>query len=222
MSEEPEREASGFPAALTISEPRWPGLPSDPQPGDLSRFVAQGFGLGAPPIVTPYGAPEGSYYGFDPSAADPIHAAPRTDGNGGTLYFDGKVREDVFRAATCALGILPIASYAVFSASSRNPVEERFLDQLRFVSVAALHALYRVADDVVMPEQAVDATTAGWAFIEAQRAKWNDGHAYSQKLSGTAGADGDWAKETLGFGLHVENSYWRVFRIWSRPWLMTK
>jgi hypothetical protein len=31
-----------------------------------------------------------------------------------------------------------------------------------------------------------------------------------------------WAKETLGFGLMVENAYQGVYRVWSRPWLMAK
>ena len=36
------------------------------------------------------------------------------------------------------------------------------------------------------------------------------------------GGDGDWAKESLCFGLMVENGYQGVYRIWSRAWLVTK
>jgi hypothetical protein len=49
-------------------------------------------------------------------------------------------------------------------------------------------------------------------------ARW----AFTDKLSGTLGGDGDWAKESLAFGFLVENSYWAVYRVWSRPRLVTK
>ena len=57
-------------------------------------------------------------------------------------------------------------------------------------------------------------------FIELQRERWGTG--FSSALRGTLGGDGDWAKESLAFGLMVENGYWGVYRLWSRPWLVTK
>ena len=49
-----------------------------------------------------------------------------------------------------------------------------------------------------------------------------NGYTFSGKLRGTLGGDGDWAKESLAFGFFVENTYWSVYRLWSRPWLVTK
>ena len=59
-------------------------------------------------------------------------------------------------------------------------------------------------------------------FVAAQKLKWNDNYTFSGKLRGAAGGDGDWAKESLAFRFHVENCYWGVYRMWSRPWLVTK
>ncbi|MEI9999893.1 MAG: hypothetical protein WDO13_12425 [Verrucomicrobiota bacterium] len=44
----------------------------------------------------------------------------------------------------------------------------------------------------------------------------------SSQLRGTFGGDGDWAKESLCFGLLVENNDLGVYRLWSRAWLVTK
>jgi hypothetical protein len=60
-------------------------------------------------------------------------------------------------------------------------------------------------------------------FVEIQKQKWNEkGRIYSSKLRGTASGDNDWARESLGFGFHMENTYWGICRIWSRSWLLTK
>jgi hypothetical protein len=57
-------------------------------------------------------------------------------------------------------------------------------------------------------------------FIAAERERWGTG--MSSALRGTFGGDGDWAKESLCFGLMVENPYYGVYRVWSRAWLVTK
>jgi hypothetical protein len=45
--------------------------------------------------------------------------------------------------------------------------------------------------------------------------RWARGGAFTDKLSGTLEGDGDWAKESLALGCPV-------YRVWSRPWLVTK
>ena len=60
-----------------------------------------------------------------------------------------------------------------------------------------------------------DAVTA---FIEAERTYWYE----TASLAGTLGGDGDWAKEYLGFGFMAENVSHRIYRLWSRPYLVTK
>lgn len=46
---------------------------------------------------------------------------------------------------------------------------------------------------------------------------WGDG-----ALSGALGGGGEYAYEAVAFGLMMENAHRQVYRIWSRPWLVTK
>jgi hypothetical protein len=84
-------------------------------------------------IVTPYGGPPTvSYYGL---------LAPLTEPSGGTVYFDDISRGDALNDLLQALGIYSgAANYAAFAASSADPNNERYLDQIRFVSGSALKA----------------------------------------------------------------------------------
>lgn len=103
-----------------------------------------------------------------------------------------------------------------------DSVQEHYLDQLRLVSFGALEALYRCNPAEVPSAQTMSIRDTLVAFVAAQREKWNDPYTFSSKLSGTAGGDGDWARDSLAFGFHVENTYSSIYRIWSRPWLVTK
>jgi hypothetical protein len=73
-----------------------------------------------------------------------------------------------------------------------------------------------------LPEQRIPIGDYIETFIAEQKGKWNDEHAVSRHLSGSLGGDGDWAKESLGFGFAVANTDWGVYRLWSRPWLCNK
>lgn len=113
--------------------------------------------------------------------------------------------------------------YAAFLSEADDPVEERRLVQLRIISRFALRNFFGALDSNEydkFPDQPLTLLEALVAFVHDQKAHWGD--ASHRDLSGTAGGDGDWAKETLGFGLMVENEYHGVYRIWSRPWLVTK
>jgi hypothetical protein len=213
----------GYPEALVVSPPDWPEKSRDPRPGALDIFVPQGFGLGAPAIIMPYGgAPKGSYYGFDSPHAHPFLNAPTTEPSGGTFYFDDDAKPEALDAVLSLVGVRNTKDYAAYAASSADPLNERYLDQLRLVSNAALSSLFSASSDEPLPPQTLDAPSAVIGFVAAQRAKWKDDRTYSEKLAGSAGGDGDWAKESLCFGFHAENSYWGVYRVWSRAWLVTK
>ena len=214
---------SGFPEEIRLSPPEWPEQCEGPRPGDLQLFVPQGFGLGAPPIVTPYGGPpQGGYYGFHEAQAHPFLNAPLTESAGGTLYFDDNVSTETLTAALQLMGVYWTEDYIAFAASSADPVKERYLDQLRLISRGALSALFRASATEPPPKQTLNVPDAVVAFVTAQKARWNDTYAFSSKLAGSAGGDGDWAKESLAFGFCVENTYWGVYRVWSRAWLVTK
>jgi hypothetical protein len=207
---------------VAVLDPDWPSHRKlAERPGDLSRMLPQGLGLGVPLIVTPYGAgPTGGFYGLDAPSQDPFHAAPAQEPCGGLLYFDDGVDLQQLRGALDVIGVHgPRKDYAVFAGESKDPVAERYLDQVRIISKAALAHFFGLREEAkALPDQDVPLGDYIERFIADQKAKWNE----SASLAGTLGGDGDWAKESLAFGFYVENTSWGVYRLWSRPWLVTK
>lgn len=214
----------GFPEAVWVSEREWPDGSSVPRPGHLELFAPQGFGLGAPAIVTPYGgAPPGDAYGFDRRHGNPLLDAPLSESAGGTLYFDERTPADSVRTAIDVMGVYDTMDYVAYAGSSADSIAERYLDQMRLVTHMALGSLFGASLDAQPAAQSVRVIDCVLAFAEAQKVKWNEARpGYSASLAGKAGGDGDWAKEALAFGFHVENTYWGVYRVWSRAWLVTK
>jgi hypothetical protein len=213
------------PASVAILDSAWPGRPLPVMPGDLSQWLPQGLGLGAPMIVTPYSlGAEPSFYGLDAPSPDPVLAAPTQIPGGGLLYFDDKADPAKLRGALDILGVyMTLEDYAVFAASAEDTVAERYLDQVRIVSKSALAHFFKAGTEAGnLPEQPIPLGDYILAFVVEQKGKWNDEYTFSQHLRGTLGGDGDWAKESLAFGFVVENTYWGVYRVWSRPWLCTK
>lgn len=194
-------------------------------PGDLSKWLPQGLGLGAPVIVTPYSdGPAPSYYGLDTSGSSPILNAPSQVAGGGVLYFDDGADLGKLRGALEVMQVhLNPKSYAVFWDATVDTIEDRYLHQVRIISNGALaHFFGAKAEAGDLPDQPIFVGTYIETFIAEQKAKWNYKHyTFSPDLRGTLGGDGDWAKESLAFGFAVENTYWGVYRLWSRPWLCT-
>lgn len=212
-------------ASVTILDHGWPGRELRVMPGDLSQWLPQGLGLGAPLIVRPYGdSPEPSYYGFDAPGANPMLNAPTQEPGSGVLYFDDGADLKKLRGALELIGVRLVSkTYAVFWDATVDTIDDRYLHQVRLVSKAALASLFRANPEAAaLPEQPIALGDYIETFIAEQKDKWNDEYAFSRALSGTLGGDGDWAKESLGFGFAVENGYWGVYRLWSRPWLCTK
>jgi len=206
----------------------WPGRLLPVMPGDLTQFLPQGLGLMMPLVVRPWddplkviGGPD--YYGLDPPNAHPFHAAPTQEPSGGVIYFDDNETPDRILLALEVVGVATLRrDYAVFAAAAADPRRERFLDQVRIISKSALRHFFAAAEAAALPDQPVQVGDFAASFIAAQRAKWSNTHVFDAKLAGTLGGDGDWAKESLAFGFLVENTYWGVYRLWSRPWLVTK
>lgn len=206
----------------------WPGKVLDVQPGDLSKFAPQGLGLSTPLLMMPWDTVDAalertSYYDFDRPATHPFHAAPTAEAAGGTLYFAPPQPGD-FEAALRLLAIrIDLNEYAAFVGHSKNTLEDRYLSQLRIVSKFALANLYQAPiseEDHALIQQPLCIGDLLWRFVTQQQAYWS--HSENQTLAGKLGGDGDWARESLAFGLMVENAYHCVYRIWSRPWLVTK
>lgn len=210
---------NGFPDNVTLSAIDWPPGCRGLQPGECRFFVPQGFGLGVPSIITPYSGPaESTYYGFHEQSAHPFLNGPLTESTGGTLYFDDNVAFESLHAALELMGVYQTLDYVAFGESCTDSKSERYLDQMRLVSRIALEPVFGATITDPKPQQTLNILEATAAFVSAQKQKWND----SSILAGRAGGDGDWAKESLAFGFHVENTYWGIYRVWSRAWLVTK
>jgi hypothetical protein len=213
------------PINVTILGKDWPGRPLPLMPGDLNRTLPQGLGLAVPLIATPWViGPSPGYYGLDTAARDPFRAAPTQDPYGGVLYFDERVEPEKLSAALEVIGVhTSRKDYALFAAHAEDPVADRYLDQMRIASKAALgHFFEARAEAAGLPDQPLALGAFIEIFIAEQRSTWNSRSVFSDPLAGTLGGDGEWAKESLAFGFLVENTSWGVYRVWSRPWLVTK
>jgi hypothetical protein len=213
---------------VTLAPPVWPGRALRLQPGDLSQFAPMGFGFEGPfpirPWDDPFGPSPGRFYAFQPHGGDPFRAAPTEDPAGGTVYLDDDASaEDIATLLRLLRVRRDLKDYAAFLAEAENPPEERFLVQLRIVTRFALAGIFHAEIEGEATPLSTQRLTIGelvWAFLEDQREVWGPG--MSPQLRGTAGGDGDWAKEALAFGFMVENATYGVYRIWSRAWLVTK
>ena len=218
--------AIGIEDRIVISPPTWPAK-ADVPPGDLSRYAPIGLGLAPPLVMRPWDDiadvfGRGPMYGANDRTGDPVRDAPVNDATGGILYIDGHTEA---RQLLPLLDLLDVrrdlSAYAVFAAESADPPKDRYLAQIRIVDFAALNLFGAVPGPADAPwTQKLTVGELVGAFIEAQQTRWGTG--MSAALSGTLGGDGDWAKEALAFGFMVENSYNGVYRLWSRPWLVTK
>lgn len=219
---------TSLPDRITISPLIWPGKELEAQPGDMSIIVPQGLGLSGPFPIRPWDDPitvnPGQYYGFQGRTGHPLQDAPTNTASGGVVYLDDNVAGEDLLAACRLLGIPGRErQYAAFLQESQHPLTQRFLVQLKLVTRFALNYLFRAIESEQydkFPEQPLSMGELMVAFLSDQQQHWGTG--MSSELSGCMGGDGDWAKESLAFGLMVENDYHGVYRIWSRAWLVTK
>ncbi len=216
----------GIEDRVKISPATWPAKAVVP-PGDLTRYAPVGLGLSAPLVMNPWDdlgqvLARGSFYGASERSGDPIRDAPVNDAAGGTVYFDGDVEPPRLAALLELLDVrLDATRYAVFTAESSDPPKDRYLAQIRVVEFGAMNLFGAVPDPADEPrEQPLRVADLIDAFIGAQLKRW--GRGMSDELHGTLDGDGDWAREKLAFGFMVENASNGVYRLWSRPWLVTK
>lgn len=201
---------------VRVSPPIWPDSKVDIQPGDLSRSVPYGNG------VYGYQSREGS---------NQFTSAPSQEECGGVIYFGNGVAKEDFEALMRILNIQPAhvvkssKDFAVFTAESKQPRKDGYLSQMRTVSKFGLRYMFGVitnAEYEKFPEQEITIVEALWAFIEAERERWGTSFMDNKGLDGKFGGDGDFTREELAFGFMPENDYHKVYRIWSRAWLVTK
>lgn len=203
-----------FSGRIHLSSPNPSSKNQAIDPANLSLFVPQGE----------------ETYGYDLKAdQNPFDQAPVRSGTGGTVYFDRPVLA-VFEPMLQCLGVTtinPNRQFAAFFAASEDPKRDNYLMQLRLVSRFGLRYLFKSIDEAEyqnFPEQPLNMIQACWEFVCRQREIWREGFWRDEQngLAGLFGGDGDYQRESLSFGFTVENSYYNVYRIWSRAYLVTK
>src|SRR5580700_6267093 len=164
-------------------------------PGDLTRFLPQGLGLGKPLIVRPWDDPlkvlsGPNYYGLDPPDAHPFRAAPTQEPAGGVVYFDDNVAPEHIGIVLDVVGVhARRTDYAVFAAAATDPPQERYLDQVRIIAKSALGHFFAADEAAALPDQTVPVGDFVVSFIAAQRAKWSGRHVFDARLAGALGGD---------------------------------
>ncbi len=216
MPNAPIRVAFDLGDTLRVSPPIWPNYSLQIEPGDLSQFAPSGNGV----------------YGYQNlTGKNPITSAPPQEACGGVIYFDSDITKEDFLAllrileVQAAHVVKPDKDFAIFTAESAEPGQDKYLAQARIVSKFALRYMFGAltqADYEHFPEQATTIAEALWTFIETERKRWGTSWMEDKGLGGTFGGDGHFACEQLAFGLMVENDYHKIYRIWSRAWLVTK
>jgi len=197
------------PEVLKVSPRVWPNKNLKIQPGDLSKF-------------TPYG---NGVYGVQKNPHKPIISSPQQEASGGFVYFDNNLKREDFKGFLRMMNIRSgDKDYAAFFQESSNPAEEKYFNQMRLVSKFGLRFGFDALDEReydTFPEQGPTLEEALWGFMEGEVKKFGTSFG-DPRIEGKMGGDGNFAREKLAFGFAVENEYHRVYRIWSRAWLVTK
>lgn len=211
-------------AFVRLSPADWPPGGGEAGPGDLTRFAVQGLAMAPPPVLMPWDRPEnllsrGSYYAGQAPHPDPVRNAPLNTAAGGVVYFGSRPEAANLSALLRVIGVQAFRrDYAAYLFESEDPKRDRCLRQLRLVTEFALkHHFSAPLGEAALPEQPHTIGEVVEAFLEHEIAAWDEA-----TLHGCLGGDGDWAYETLAFGLMVENDYYGIYRVWSRPRLVTK
>jgi thioredoxin-like negative regulator of GroEL len=189
----------------------------------LSGYYPMGMGRGeveTRPWTNAAAPSERDVHRWHPHGGDPIRNAPWTDPAGGTVYFASGWDDQHLSVLFDVVGIATsLLDYAVLVTESQDCERDGFATEVRVFSHSALRRLEGTATQGLQ-EQPISVRDVLRRFIFAEEQRWGVG--MDQGLSGAFGGDGDRAKESLSFGLLVENSYYHVYRIWSRAWLVMK
>lgn len=150
--------------------------------------------------------------------------------SGGLIFFDDSDFSPVRLEKTLEiLGMIhprPVKEYSAYILHSTSPLKDGYLTQLRIVSAYALKYYYK-ADAKKQTKQKVDIHSMIRGFIEHEKARYGYVELERGMLNPTLyekiGASGDEeGMFGLGFGLLVENSYYQIYRVWSRPVFYSK
>lgn len=200
---------------IDIYSPFWPGRTLSVPPGDLGLFAPSGIvDFGVPAIHAP------AHPSHRDRPADPLRAAPLTEPAGGAVYIQGDAMPADLAGLMRLLRVdAAAADYAAFLARAADPLEDRFLTQLRLIRVPALVGIYHALspdETRLFPDQRLTIGELVPAFVAGERRHWSARPAQSS----TAEPGEPRLQQALGFGFMVENAHYGVYRIWSRVWLL--
>lgn len=151
---------------------------------------------------------------FGPPAADVFHRVTVETANLGLLYFDHRFETLAkLRPALELLNVDDTTSYVVFGARSHE-LGDGYITQVRFVSDFALDGYFEEDTQYPSIEKPLGMLDAMVAFVEAEIERFGSETQICDHFGIEVPFDGMWS---LGFGFLVENSYYGIYRIWSRP-----
>jgi hypothetical protein len=200
---------------IDIYSPSWPGRRLSVQPGDLGLFAPPGIAdFGVPPLHAPR---PGSHRD---RRADPLRAAPLTEPAGGAVYIQGDPAPADLASLMRLLRVdAAAADYAAFLARAADPLEERYLTQLRLLRLPALVGIYQALspdETRQFPDQRLTIGELVPAFVADEQRRWR-----ARPLRPAIADPGEpQVQPALAFGFMVENAHYGVYRIWSRVWLL--
>ncbi|HNV97099.1 MAG TPA: hypothetical protein PKL13_02155 [bacterium] len=153
---------------------------------------------------------------------DPIKSANSYDDTGGVLYFGSLSEKSVLDLLVHILAVNFLEdNYLVFyDECKKNPLQEKYLEQIRIVSPRELAEWGLISKDQKFKDQPITATQAIINFFNFQKKYYDQYNLHSKcgrrKQDQGIGEDA----LSLGFGICIEASCccnYR-YRIWSRPW----
>jgi len=199
---------------IRVSPLTWPEKELEVHPGNLELIAPHGNGI----------------YGYQDPSQGMFNSAPSQEAAGGTLYFGNDVEWADFIGLLRVLGVISrygrsAKAYVVYVQESKTPGVDGYLTQMRIVSRFGLRFMFRAINDReydAFEDQFLPVEEALWTFILKEKGRWGTSLDGRNGLRGVFGGDGNFACEELAFGFSLENEYHRVYRIWSRAWLVTK
>jgi hypothetical protein len=180
---------------------------------DLSQYAPSGNGVQLGMLVMPYGAAptRSPGYALYEHVWHPLLGAPPSEATGGVIYFGRHTQRADFEGMLRCLDVRSLDThYLAYSEEASDVGRQAFVTQLRLISGFAMKFMFGLSDVAAQPSSIGEAL---WRFVELD---------HVADVDGALGGDGDWAYEKIAFGLMVENAYHGIYRIWSRPYLVSK
>ncbi len=185
---------------IRFSPPVFPGREEiTPQPGDLTKFMANGYYL------------EDDFF---EQKQDPFQRMPDTEREGGAICFNSDVyrkKKKAFMTLMEALGMWKSKKFVAFM-EHNNGSHVSCATQMRLVSNFALQYAFKIIDEEEyksFPEQKVTMAEAFWHFFQQETIGCDPPKNVRQGMPMMIVIP-------PSIGMMVENSYYKVYRGWSR------